>query len=126
MLGDATYKGMYFQVIKEPKNGAYDTSFALLLELSFKEWPIASLQPLNWKDPNTLALSRLIDEGRLPSRIDEHRNQILGPLSPEHYELIFSISKLGSFAVEPSRLFFTKLPSYLDPCKMDAARRVRE
>ena len=119
------YKGMYFPVIADAEKQAYATTFGLEILEPKRHWPLAVLMYVESSHPTSFAgpgrpsrIERLIDEGRLPGRKDERGARILGPLSPEHYELIFPPNPAwGPLKYQPTELVFTKLPSDLDPCK---------
>jgi hypothetical protein len=116
------YTGMYFPGIADAKTQAYATRFGLVIINSVKSekrWPLAVLMYVGSSAPNLSRLERLIDDGRLPGRKDERGARILGPLSPEHYRLIFSPPNpgWGPFEFGPSSYVFTKLPDDLNPCK---------
>ena len=119
------YKGgFYFPVIADAEKQAYATTFGLAILEPKKHWPLAVLMYVRSSSGVGVSgrlsrIERLIDEGRLPGRKDERGDRILGPLSPEHYELIFSPPNpgWGPLKYQPSGLVFTKLPSDLDPCK---------
>ena len=125
----------YFPVVADAEKQAYATTFALVIINSVKSekrWPLAVLMYAERSSPTTIAgpgrpsrLERLIDEGRLPGRKDERGARILGPLSPEDYELIFSPPNpgWGPFKLFPSPYVFTKLPDDIDPCKRGGARK---
>lgn len=116
------YNGMYFPAIADAKKQAYATTFGLAIIKSVKSekrWPLAVLMYVRSNEPGLSRIERLVDEGRLPGRKDEREARILGPLSLEHYELIFSPPNpgWGPLGFQPSRYVFTKLPGDLDPCK---------
>jgi hypothetical protein len=123
------YKSMlFFPVIAHAEKRTYATTFGLVIIHSVKSekrWPLAVLMYVRSSSGVGVSggrpsrIERLIDEGRLPGRKDERGARILGPLSPEHYELIFSPPNpgWGPFKSFPSPYVFTKLPDDLDPCK---------
>ena len=111
------YDVLYFPAIADAKKDAYATEFGLFISKPEKEWPLAVLMHVKHGHNR---IDSLIDEGKLPGRRDESGTRILGPLSLEHYKLIFS-KETDPFDIFPGRYVFTKLPDEIDPCKKGGA-----